>query len=464
MGHDELLLKYIKGEASKVEKEQVGEYLREDIDHCIHFLSLMRQVTSEELKLDETKFNTQEAVTFSSFFVNRVNQEQFKNKTSMNTLNFSVETINMMAEMAKQFLTDANKGSNVREDIVSRIQLAFVDMNAEEADNIATAIIKGVDDFNDNLNKLSDDSVNTLYSACLGTIDNRTPIEQAQTLVNFIVLLKTLDGTVAAIDSNDASILEKMEQMRKELLQEVSDNITDDELSLLKEQLREAISVSSASVAGDSRIINILKGAAFNDEIITAVADENSNLDDLKYYTALAAYILWKKGDVDEIPSDTPIELLAASVASGVEKMKIIGQAKKGLINWETALRWIKRIGSALLLTLFAWVAIKLASVIAMLSIVGAAVLLDSVIFGTIAGVILGFVISCKVLKWMYDEIPAAVIDNFIEGVEEAYTALKPMIKTTIKHLEDFWLFIKEKGELIFKVLIPTNDVVTIKT
>ena len=69
MGHDELLLKYIKGEASKVEKEQVGEYLREDIDHCIHFLSLMRQVTSEELKLDETKFNTQEAVTFSSFFV-----------------------------------------------------------------------------------------------------------------------------------------------------------------------------------------------------------------------------------------------------------------------------------------------------------------------------------------------------------------------------------------------------------
>ena len=463
MGADELLLKYIKGEASEAEKELIDEYLREDINHCIHFLTLMRQNTLEELELDETEFNTQEAVTFSSFFVNRVNQEQLKNKTSMNTLNFSVETINMMAEMAKQFLTDANNGSNVREDLVSRIQLAFVDMNAEEADNIATAIIKGVKDFNDNLNKLSDDSVNTLYSTSLSTIENMTTQEQAQALVNFIVLLKTLDGAIVSIDSNDASILEKMEQMRKELMQEVSDSITDEELSLLKEQLREAISTSSVSVAGDSRIINILKGAAFDDEIITAVAGENANLDDLKYYTALAAYISWKNGGISEIPSDMPIELLAASVASGVERMRIVGQAKKGLIDWETALRWIKRIGSALLLTLFVWVAIKLAGVIAMLSIVGAAVLLDSVVFGTIAGVIIGFVISCKILRWMYDEIPDAIIDNFTEGVEEAYTALKPMIKTTIKHLEDFWLFIKEKGKLIFKVLNPTSDVITIK-
>lgn len=463
MSCEELLQKFIRGRASEEEKELIANYLREDMNHCIHFLALMRQEAINELELDETKFNTLKTVTFSFTSVNRVNREQTKTKTDMNTLNFSAKTISQMAEIAKQFLTDANKEDGVKENLMTKLQQAFVDMNSEEADNIASALLCGVNNFNKNLNKLSDDNVNTLYSACLSTIENLTTQEKAQTLINFIVLLKTLDGAVAAIDNNDTSILEKIKQMRKELSKDISDSITEDELSLLKEQLREAISASCASVAGDSRIINILKGAAFDDEIITAVVDESANLDELKYYTALATYISWKKKDIKEIPSDIPIELLAASVASGVEKMKIIGQAKKGLINWETALRWIKRIGSAMLLTLFVWVAINLMTYITTLGIVSATVLLDSIIIGTIAGTILGFVISCKILRWMFDEIPTAVIDNFTEGVEEVYIALKPMIKTAIKHLTDFWDFLKEKGSLILKIFSPTNDAVTIK-
>ena len=378
----------------------------------------------------------------------------------MNTLDFSVETINQMAEMAKQFLANASNGSDVKANLVANLQLSFVDMNVEEADNIASSIISGVDTFNANMNKLSDESVDTLYTACLGAIEGQPAQQQAQTLVGFITLLKTLDGAVIALDGSDASVQERMEEMRSEMMKELSDDITEAELALLKEQLREALAASCVSVAGDARIISILKGAAFDDEVIMAVADELANLDELKYYTALAAYILWKKGNVADIPDDASVELLAASVAAGVEKMKVVGQAKKGLIDWQTALCWIKRIGSALLLTLFAWVSIKLAGAIAVLGIVGAVLLLDSAVFGTIAGLIIGFVISCKAIQWMYNQIPDAIIDNFTEMVEEVYNMLKPVIKISIKHLEDFWHYLKEKGNVIFKTILPTNDVI----
>lgn len=381
----------------------------------------------------------------------------------MNTLNFSAETINQMAEMAKQFLSNANNSGNVKANLVKNLQQAFIDMNTEEADNIASAIICGVDTFNVNLNKLSDESVDTLYTTCLSSIEGQTTQQQAQILVGFITLLKTLDATVIALDGSDDSILERMKQMRSDMMNDISDSITDAELAQLKEQFREALAASCISVAGDARIVSILKGAAFDDETIIAVADEMANLDELKYYTALATYISWKKGSVSEIPENTSVELLAASVAAGIEKMKVVGQAKKGLIDWQTALCWIKRIGSALLLTLFAWVSIKLAGVITVLGVMGAVVLLDSIVFGTIAGLIIGFVIGCKAIRWMYNQIPDAIIENFTDFVEEIYTALKPIIKSSIKHLEDFWHFIKEKCSLIFKVILPTNDVVTVE-
>ena len=381
----------------------------------------------------------------------------------MNTFNFSVETINQMAEMTKTFFANDNNCSDMKANLVTTLQQAFIDMNAEEADSIASAIISGVYTFNVNLNRLSDESVDTLFTACLGTIEGQTDQQQAQTLVGFITLLKTLDGAVIVLDGSDSSVQEQMEQMRSEMMKDLSDNITDAELAQLKEQLHEALAASCVSVAGDARIVDILKGAAFDDEIITAVADELVNLDQLKYYTALAAYISWKKGNVAEIPDDISIELLAASIAAGVEKMKVVGQAKRGLVDWQTALCWMKRIGSALLLTLFAWVSIKLAGLIAVLGIIGTVTLLDSVVFGTIAGLIIGFVIACKTIRWMYEQIPDAIIDNFVELVEDVYTMLKPVINVSLKHLEDFWHFIKKKGYLIFKTILPVNDVVTIK-
>lgn len=383
------------------------------------------------------------------------------------TFNFTNEEMNIITSLTKTFVNSVDTSKSVKENMVSMLQERLPYISQELALNVARDLLKGITGFTANYEELREQPAgnDSLYERCMEQIEDRTPQEQAACILNFISVMKTLDITVLGdllADAN-ADVLAKFEAF-KSMNSQVVEGISEEQLSDLKNQLRDTIENNAIYIAGDKQMAELLETLEVDSQLAEALVTKGLQDMDYKAYAALAAYVAYKNRRLPSLSGEIDVELLGMSVAAGMERSKVIAQAKGGLISWETAFNLLKCIGGALIIGLFIWINLHLM----LLGIGAVSLVLSSLIgsatLGLIAGVLIGGYGMYKALDWLYDNVEEPILNGLgdaYDKVIEYFSGLN-IISRIKEGLKKFWAYISENTARIFRPVVSKENPVII--
>lgn len=378
--------------------------------------------------------------------------------------NFTDEEMEAITSYTAKTVKNIDSSKSVKKNVVETLKGNIPGITDEIASTLAAQLIKGVTDFSSNYTELckQENPSQFIYDRCMEHIKYRTLHEQAVCILNFIAVLKTLDATVLGDMLADANsdILTKFDEFKSGNPQ-VADDITEEDITQLKQQLHDSLDNNSVCMAGDKQIEEIVDTLDPDPELSKALLDKKIKDIDYKVYAALAAYITYKNGAIPSLPKDVDPELLGASVAAGVERGKVIDEAKRGLISWNTAYKLIKFIGGALLLFLFVWVDyhIFVAGVAATIGLLSG--MMGVTTLSLIAGLVIGTFAMYKVLTWFFEKVECPIMQSVGDAYEKVidYFSKPELIKHVKESFKSFWTYITSNITLLFKSITGKDKV-----
>lgn len=350
----------------------------------------------------------------------------------METIKFNSSEFKAVNASASRMMENINPEKSTLGNMVAQLLIQMPEMSPEDATKACRQLVEGVTNFNRALDGLkekdtsADETSENVYAQCIEMLAGKTEKEQAAILINFISFVKYIDAANVgrAVLGEESKTMEQFLSENKSVEGEVTPEILDG----LKEQLKQAIANSSIVLTQEPELRELISCANGDSTLAEELAKKHMDAVDFKAYAALAAYIACLKGEIEGCDANVQPEILGASVAAGVERERVMEEAKKGLISWETAVKYLKWIGGALLVGLFAWVTFKLA----MLLFSGTALLTIAILgtsfAGVAAGLILGGFVGYKGSSWFVD----GVVKPIVNGAGEVYDRIIDTLKSGI--------------------------------
>lgn len=164
-------------------------------------------------------------------------------------------------------------------------------------------------------------------------------------------------------------------------------------------------------------------------------------------YTALAIYILKVTGELEDIPAAVSEQEIGVSTAASFETQSAIHEWLLGKLSWEKVKEKLKLIAGAALLTLMAFIALKLAVFTASFIFIIVQAVVGMGIIGTLTACIFGMIHGVSIItpileagKWISEK--TGISDKVTEGKER----LTRWYHETIGlRLDAFWEKIKKR-------------------
>lgn len=350
----------------------------------------------------------------------------------METINFNSAEFKAVNASASRMMENINPEKSTLGNMVAQLLIQMPEMTPEDATNACRQLVEGVTNFNRALDNFktkeasSEETNENVYTQCVNMLAGKSEKEQVAILINFISFVKYIDAT-----NIGGAVLGEETKTIKQLLSEnksVEGEITPEILDGLKQQLKETIANSTIVLTQEAELRELISCANGDSTLTEELAKKHMDAVDFKSYAALAAYIACLKGEIEGCDSNVQPEILGASVAAGVERERVMEEAKKGIISWENAVKYLKWIGGALLVGLFAWVTFKLT----MLLFSGTALLTTAILgtsfAGVAAGLIIGGFVGFKGSSWFID----GVVKPIINGAGEVYDQIINTLKSGI--------------------------------
>lgn len=467
-----MLSAYIRNECTQSESIQIKEYLVSHPEQIIGLIIEMRTSIMDELNLDantdpfkqligDVVKLTQTSSRIASYRLqsaiedlldekkfsenvpelrnDRIVSENKQNSSnSMETIKFNSSEFKAVNASAARMMDNINPEKSTLGNMVAQLLIQMPEMTPEDATNACRQLIEGVTSFNRTLDDIkakdasTEETNESVYTQCVTMLAGKTEKEQAAILINFISFVKYIDAANigGAVMGEETKTMEQLLSENKSIEGEITPEILD----RLKDQLKEAIANSTIVLTQEAELRELISCADGDSTLMEELAKKHMDAVDFKSYAALAAYIACLKGEIEGCDSNVQPELLGASVAAGVERERVMEEAKKGIISWEKAIKYLKWIGGALLVGLFAWVTFKLT----MLLFSGTALLTIAILgtsfAGVAAGLILGGFVGFKGSSWFVDGVVKPIINGAGEVYDQIINTLKSgVILETVK-------------------------------
>lgn len=466
----QMLSAYINHKCTKTESIQIKEYLISHPEQIIGLIIEMRSYMMAELNmdtntdpfkqligdvviltqndskiasyrlqsaieslLDEKKFSENVPEFQDDHIVSESKQNSSKKlSNNMETIKFNSSEFKAVNASTARMMGNINPEKSTLSNMVAQLLIQMPEMNPEEATNVCRQLIEGVTNFNRALDDFktkdasSEEANESIYTQCVNMLAGKTEKEQAAILINFISFVKYIDAS-----NIGGAVLGEETMTMEQLLSEnksVEGEITPEILDSLKEQLKEAIANSTIVLTQEAELRELISCVNGDSTLIEELAKKHMDAVDFKSYAALAAYIACLKGEIEGCDSNVQPEILGASVAAGVERERVMEEAKKGIISWEKAVKYLKWIGGALLVGLFAWVTFNLAMLLFSGTALLTVAILGSSFAGVSAGIIIGGFVGFKGASWFVDD----VVKPIINGAGEVYDQIISTIKSGV--------------------------------
>ena len=467
-----MLSAYIKNECTKAESIQIKEYLVSHPEQIIGLIIEMRSAMMSELNLDTNadpfkqlirdviklthndsriaSYRLQSAIESlmdeKKFGENvpelqddRIVSENKENSSNcMKTIEFNSSEFKAVNASASRMMENINPEKSTLGNMVAQLLIQMPEMTPDDATNVCRQLVEGVTNFNRALDDLKtketspEETNESVYTQCVDMLAGKTEKEQAAILINFISFVKYIDAANigGAVLGEETKTMEQLLSENKSVEGEITPEILDG----LKQQLKETIASSTIVLTQEAELRELISCANGDSTLTEELAKKHMDAVDFKSYAALAAYIACLKGEIEGCDSNVQPEILGASVAAGVERERVMEEAKKGIISWENAVKYLKWIGGALLVGLFAWVTFKLA----MLLFSGTALLTIAILgtsfAGVAAGLILGGFVGYKGSSWFVDGVVKPIINGAGDVYDQIINTLKSgVILETVK-------------------------------
>lgn len=288
-------------------------------------------------------------------------------------------------------------------------------------------------------------------------IQGHTNEEQAICLLNTIALLKTMDASVIeeSLNNDCVDFHQKFDEFRNMGL---SDTVSEVELDDLKYLLREAIENNTLCVAGIISTKEVLSSLETDSDISMSLMEKIISDYDYTCYVAVASYLAYKNGEIQIGQEDIDPELLAESIAAGMERARVAVAVESGSITWDEAISKIKRIGHVLLKLVFYWIDANLAYLILFGSIALFASIIVPTGLGLIVGLAIGGVAVYKGLSWFTNTIQKPIHVVLGKAYDRLAAYFKVTIPVMVERIEEFWNYLMEKASILFKKVFLEED------
>jgi hypothetical protein len=359
------------------------------------------------------------------------------------TFKFTKDEVLAVKQVLEQIGESENSAIPVREIMVDFFLKHFPSNSRTDAEIIVDKIIKGTSTFTQYYDELKNEDEVKLIEKFNEAMKDLSLEDKYNCMLNFLVALKAVDSKLIAdyVTEEQLDHLEKFEGIKEQVYSIASEDVTQETFDELIELAKEAIENSAVGIAGNPDIIELIKELPVNEEAAQKFALKNWDDAEFKNYSALAAYVAYLNGEIPSIPAETDPEIIAIGVAAGIERDKIINQARTGIITWEKAFKVLKIISGILLTCLIAWIALQVFLGILTVSIGLGAAIFGNIVIAALVGSVLGGFIAYKAASYILDngvDLLSDIGDGYDKVTEYIRETIFPKIVDSISAITRF--------------------------
>ena len=336
-----------------------------------------------------------------------LNTESLTQKSTTMNNKLSKEEILKVQELVVKFNESYDGQLSLKENLVNFYLTQRPGAFPEDAYSITSGLESGIVSFNANLKKALENGEFD-YAAELREIALEMPLnEKYQLYMNFLAALQTL--CVENLSAEQTSQLEGIQTIQKPLI--VEGNVTEDMLHELEDKIGQLLKNNNLCLGSVENLKELMEELPNGTEAVeNIVADSEQDVRE-KMIASMATYIAYQNEELESLEGqELSPEVIAISVAAGVEEMHVMDDLKSGRTTVDKAIMILKIIGGIALFSLLVYVALFEVAIIAGVTLAVFYKVFGASLIVTIVACALSLVAGLGAMKIM-EKVGEAIMD-----------------------------------------------------
>ena len=368
--------KMIEIEKTLIEDGEINASIQASIlNHSIN-----KDYADDLLGIDEKNISTKDRTSLYDDSKEANNKSLILKSTTMNN-KLSKEEILKVQDLVVKFNESYNAELSLKENLVKFYLSQRPGALPEDAYAITNGLESGIVSFNAKL-KQALETGEFDYAAELREIASEMPInEKYELYVNFLAALQTL--CVDNLSPQQASQLEGFQAIRDRLI--VKEDVTEDMLHDVEDKIGQLLKNNNLCLGSIENLKDLIEELPNGTEAIESIVTDSERDMREKMISSMATYIAYQNEELESLKGqELSPEVIAISVAAGVEEMHVMDDLNSGRTTVDKAIKVLKIIGGIALFSLLAYVAFNCITAIGTLSMVMFMVAFGSTTIATI--------------------------------------------------------------------------------
>ena len=361
--------------------------------------SLNEAYAKDLLGIDEKIISRKDRTTLDSDSKESNNESLILKSTTMNN-KLSKEEILKVQELAAKFNESYNSELSLEENLVKFYLTERPGAFPEDAYTIVNGLKSGIVSFNANLKKALENGEFD-YATELKELTSEMPInEKYELYINFLAALQTL--SVGNLSTEQASQLENFQTIRERLI--VKDEVTEEMLRDVEDKIGQLLKNNNFCLGSLESLKELIDELPNGSEAVESVVINSEQDMREKMITSMATYIAYQNEELESLKGqELSPEVIAISVAAGVEEMHVMDDLNSGRTTIDKAIKVLKIIGGIALFSLLAYVAFNCITAIGTLSMVMFMVAFGSTTIATVGALLASIFVVWSLTNSAFD-------------------------------------------------------------
>lgn len=397
--------RFVNNELPQAKMIEIEKTLIEDgeinasIQASILNYSINKDSADDLLGIDEKNISTKDRTSLYDDSKEANNKSLILKSTTMNN-KLSKEEILKVQDLVVKFNESYNAELSLKENLVKFYLSQRPGALPEDAYAITNGLESGIVSFNANL-KQALETGEFDYAAELREIASEMSInEKYELYVNFLAALQTL--CVDNLSPQQASQLEGFQAIRERLI--VKEDVTEDMLHDVEDKIGLSLKNNNLCLGSIENLKELIEELPNGTEAIESIVTDSERDMREKMITSMATFIAYQNEELESLKGqELSPEVIAISVAAGVEEMHVMDDLNSGRTTVDKAIKVLKIIGGIALFSLLAYVAFNCITAIGTLSMVMFMVAFGSTTIATIGALLASIFVVCSLTNSAFD-------------------------------------------------------------
>lgn len=379
--------KMIEIENKLIEDGEINASLQASIlNHSIN-----KDYADDLLGKDEENIFTKDRILLYDDSKEANNKSLILKHTTMNN-KLSKEEILKVQDLVVKFNESYNAELSLEENLEKFYLSQRPGALPEDAHSITEGLKSGIVSFNANLKKALEDGEFDYAAELREIASDKSLNEKYELYVNFLAALQTL--CVDNLSPQQASQLEGFQAIRERLI--VKEDVTEDMLHDVEDKIGQLLKNNNLCLGSIENLKELIDELPNGTEAIESIVTDSEQDMREKMITSMATYIAYQNEELESLKGqELSPEVIAISVAAGVEEMHVMDDLNSGRTTVDKAIKVLKIIGGIALFLLLAYVAINCIIAIGTLSMV-----LFMLAFGSTTIATIGALLASLFIVW----------------------------------------------------------------